>query len=201
MMSGSPTTGPQPRSDVPSPFPLDTELWRFALSFYGREGVAPACLALQERLAVDVNVLLFGIFALLKQGIALEAEDLDAVGALVHDWQAEIVKGLRHIRTRLKSGPSPAACAATEELRNSVKSVEIAAERIELAMLAGWLERRPLRQGPADADPGTVLALIARHFASGATARLGDPAVRQALRTLTHAAGEAASEEQSPARS
>jgi len=31
-------------------------VWDFSLSLYAMEGVAPACLALQERLGVDVNL-------------------------------------------------------------------------------------------------------------------------------------------------
>ncbi|MEX2034267.1 MAG: DUF2390 domain-containing protein, partial [Xanthobacteraceae bacterium] len=33
--------------------------WRFSVKFYGVPGVAPACIELQDRAKVDVNVLFF----------------------------------------------------------------------------------------------------------------------------------------------
>jgi len=38
---------------------LDNALWRFVLPFYGRAGVSPACLTLQDKIGVDVNIVLF----------------------------------------------------------------------------------------------------------------------------------------------
>lgn len=55
--------------------------WRFALSFYGRPHVPAACLTLQYRHGVDVNVLLFLLWAGHK-GRAIEPSDVAAV--LVH---------------------------------------------------------------------------------------------------------------------
>ena len=46
---------------TPSP-PLDTPLWAFSLAVYGGDGVAEECLDLQERLGLDVNILLFAAF-------------------------------------------------------------------------------------------------------------------------------------------
>lgn len=38
---------------------LDHEFWQFSLAVYEAPGVEPECLALQEALAVDVNLQLF----------------------------------------------------------------------------------------------------------------------------------------------
>ena len=40
-----------------------SDLARFALKVYASEGVPPACLLLQERAGVDVNLLLFAAYA------------------------------------------------------------------------------------------------------------------------------------------
>jgi uncharacterized protein (TIGR02444 family) len=40
----------------------DTGFWDFSLTLYGRPGVAPACLALQDRFGADVNLLLLGFW-------------------------------------------------------------------------------------------------------------------------------------------
>jgi uncharacterized protein (TIGR02444 family) len=166
---------------------LRTELWRFALALYGRAEVAKACLTLQERLGADVDIILFALFALTERGISLRAEELRAVDALVADWRAEIVKPLRQIRTRLKSGPNPAPSGETEALRHRVKSLEIEAERIELHRLADWLARRARGAADGASDVRALLARVAAHFASATPALLDVPEVREALDALATA--------------
>jgi hypothetical protein len=107
---------------------LNDDLWRFALSFYGRDGVSAACLALQQGLGIDVDM-----------------DELRTIDAIVRDWRTEIVQTLRQLRTRLKSGSSLAPSSATDGLRNQVKAMELEAERIELKVLADWLDRQPAR--------------------------------------------------------
>jgi uncharacterized protein (TIGR02444 family) len=161
------------------------ELWKFATSFYGREGVAAACLLLQDRLAVNVNILLLSLYALLERGVSLKSDDLSAARGLVDDWDREIVQGLRHLRRRLKSGPSPAPSPATVELRDNIKSIELQAERIELAMLGDWLVRRraqPIATATEDAD--AVLFRVALCFSGRCEVSLGDPDIRAALENL-----------------
>ena len=41
----------------------DVPFWSFSTEFYGRTGVAPACLVLQDRFGCDVNLLLFALWA------------------------------------------------------------------------------------------------------------------------------------------
>jgi uncharacterized protein (TIGR02444 family) len=171
---------------------LDAELWSFALSFYGREEASKACLVLQERIGVDVDIVLFGLFALLRKGVSLNAEEIAAIDALVRSWRSEIVRRLRQMRTRLKSGPNPAPSGSTEELRNRIKSIEIEAERIELDALAGWLARRGLHRNAANHNPGHLLNLIAGHFAREAEEPIDDPQVREALLVLERAANDVA---------
>src|SRR5437763_12408087 len=97
---------------------LDNALWRFVLSFYAREGVSQACLTLQDRLGVDVDILLLAIFAQVERGIVLDAGALAAADNLVRDWRSDILRPLRRARVHLKSGPAPAPSAITERLRN-----------------------------------------------------------------------------------
>jgi uncharacterized protein (TIGR02444 family) len=183
---------------TPPPLPVDPasdgaadDLWRFVVSFYGRPAVAPACLALQERLGADVIVLLFGLAALVKRGVLLGPEDVRALADLVQAWQTEIVRALRRIRTRLKSGPGPAPSGPTNALRERIKTIEIEAERIEFAVLADWLEARAAAPARADAEPSAVLRAVALHFAAGGPARLREPEIEQALAVLAEAAEQA----------
>lgn len=142
---------------------FDDALWQFAVGFYARDGVAAACLTLQEELGVDVNILMLAIFAQLQRGACMSQRDVAAVDALVRDWRTEVVQPLRRLRTRLKSGPPPAPCSTTERLRNRIKAAELDAERTQLQVMQGWLERSALHSSPAADAP----RVIARYFAGG----------------------------------
>ena len=121
-------------------------LWRFSIGVYSKPGVAPACLVLQERHRLDINLLLFSAWAGAAHGHVLSdrerARAYEAVGA----WHREMVRGLRAIRTRLKEGPPPAPGPETEGLRALVKKGELDAERIEQDLLyavADWPQAGP----------------------------------------------------------
>jgi len=183
-MASSPITGIASPAAQDNALKLDNELWRFAYSFYAREGVSPACLTLQDKLDVDVDILLFAIFARIERGILLDAADLAVVDNLVRDWRSEIVQVLRRARTRLKCGPAPAPSALTEKLRNRIKATELEAEQIELAVLADWLDRQPRR--PADVgDARTVPLTVARYFGAPPDDEPFAPEVDEALRVLS----------------
>jgi uncharacterized protein (TIGR02444 family) len=116
-------------------------LWTFSLGVYGRPGVAPACLVLQERYRLDINLLLFAAWAGAAHGHVLSDAEWRHAYATVGAWHAELVRGLRRLRTRLKDGPPPAPGPQTEGLRSLVKKSELDAERIEqdlLYGLGGW---------------------------------------------------------------
>jgi uncharacterized protein (TIGR02444 family) len=182
-MAGSPP--PQSAQASASAPELDNALWRFVLPFYSRDGVSAACLALQEKLGVDVNILLFAIFAQVERGILLERNDLAAVDALVRDWRNDVIQLLRRVRTRMKSGPSPAPSPITEALRNRIKAAELEAEKIEIAMLADWLDRQLHRPGHRTADTRSVPLMVARYFLN--TDDAFAPEVDAALDTLSQA--------------
>ncbi|MBP2561591.1 uncharacterized protein (TIGR02444 family) [Neorhizobium galegae] len=110
------------------------ELWDFAVGLYGAPDVGDACLVLQDESGVDVPVLLFSAW-LASNSVALSPADIARLDGLVAGWRNEVVKPLRAVRRRLKSGPHPAPTKETEMLRNGVKGAELNSERIELAVL------------------------------------------------------------------
>ncbi|WP_168176114.1 TIGR02444 family protein [Mycobacterium sp. ST-F2] len=105
----------------------------FALRVHRQDGVEQACVLLQDRFGLDVNVLLFAA----RVGVAgqLTTETLAAASERVAQWHAEVVRPLRAVRRRLKSGPAPAPSPATTELREQLKDLEIRSELIELSEL------------------------------------------------------------------
>ncbi|MEE9209867.1 MAG: TIGR02444 family protein, partial [Kiloniellales bacterium] len=65
---------------------LDNPFWDFSLAVWGREAVAPACLALQERHGLDVNLLLFCGWAG-RRGRALAAADIERLIEAARPWR------------------------------------------------------------------------------------------------------------------
>ncbi|WP_442880845.1 TIGR02444 family protein [Bosea sp. (in: a-proteobacteria)] len=125
---------------------LDGALWRFALEFYARPGVAEACLTLQDEAEVDVIQLLAVIYADLVLQQSLSSEDVAALHLQAQEWRAATVQPLREIRRFLK----PARDGFPEErhlLREKVKAAELLAEQIQLAMVEQWLGRREPKPG------------------------------------------------------
>jgi len=118
-------------------------LWSFALGIYDADVVQEACLALQDEYGANVNLLLFGAWMAVTRGVAFTGDDARSAQALVRDWDREIVRPLRAVRRKLKTGPSPAPSASTETLRNAIKDAELSSERISLAVLEAHADAWP----------------------------------------------------------
>jgi uncharacterized protein (TIGR02444 family) len=126
---------------LPHPF------WNFSLELYAAEGVAGACLDLQERRGCDVNILLFCCWLGASGRPTLTAERLRAILRESDAWQAEIVKPLREVRRLLKDRPWEGAPPETiDATRRRVADAELAAEHAEQLRLAG------LHAPPGDRD-------------------------------------------------
>ena len=128
--------------------------WDFSLHAYGSDGVAPACLKLQERHSIDVNILLYCVWAG-HIGNRLNKEQIAILAAAVGEWHSAVVLSLRRARKRMKTAmdgqpPSPLSL----ELRARVQKLEIDAEHIEQVRLHAALET----VDSATADPGADLA-------------------------------------------
>lgn len=159
-----------------APVEMDSPLWHFSLAVYRGAGVQDECLDVQERLGIDVNLLMFCAYVGAAEGAVLSDKDvgdaLDVVGA----WHAEVVRVLRQVRRTLKpwgavgqGGFAPVA----EALRVKVKGAELEAEHIEQAMMWAWLRSRAAalrRQDPRAALAANVRMLLTRCGADGADA-------------------------------
>ena len=123
--------------------------WRFSLATYSKPGVSSACLELQDSAGVDVNILLFVLWAGREGRLLSDAEIKEAV-ARVEDWRRDVVSSLRQARRATRA---PFAGFPEQEvalLRTAVKRLELEAERIQQAVLFDW--RRLERLGEA-AEP------------------------------------------------
>lgn len=102
------------------------------MELYARNGVPEACLHLQTRHDLDVPVVLFAAFVGAARRQALTDSTVHAARGRVDAWHREVVRPLRAVRQRLKTGPAPAPDAITGQLRSGVQRIEIEAELIEL---------------------------------------------------------------------
>lgn len=167
--------------------------WSFSLDVYGRDGVAPAAIALQDRHGIDVNMLLFCLWVG-ASGRRLAAGDLARVAAAAEDWNREVVRPIRAARRRMKSPPGELERDAVESLRRQVLSAEIATERAEQMLiarlaaapaaaagsappaeaaagnLANWLAARSLVPAPEDRGAFATILAAALGAADGAAA-------------------------------
>jgi uncharacterized protein (TIGR02444 family) len=117
--------------------PARNPFWDFSLAVWGREAVEPACLALQARHGIDVNILLFCGWAG-RRGRALDAADLGRLIEAARPWREATVLPLRGLRIWLKTQavtPPGAPAAAAEALRERIKACELEAEAVQQALL------------------------------------------------------------------
>ena len=126
---------------LPHPF------WNFSLELYAGEGVAEACLDLQDRRGCDVNILLFCCWLGASGRPTLTGDRLRAILSASDGWQASVVRPLREVRRLLKDRPWPDALPETvDAVRRRVADAELAAEHAEQIKLAS------LYAPPADRD-------------------------------------------------
>ncbi len=111
----------------------DNPFWTYSLALYGREGVAVACLGIQDRLDLDVNLLLFCCWAG-SRGRALSEPEVAALIAETRGLREQVVRPLRAARRWLK-GQVPALGPAAGRLRADIKASELAAEKIQQGLM------------------------------------------------------------------
>ena len=109
-------------------------LWDFSLAIYESKAVQNACLGLQDRHGLDVNILLLCCW-LASRGERIHSREIDAVLARTTEWQNTVVVPLRGIRRHMKAGVRPIPIKDSEVLRARLKTLELEAERIEQQQL------------------------------------------------------------------
>ncbi|MBL4739995.1 MAG: TIGR02444 family protein [Sneathiella sp.] len=119
-------------------------LWDYATEIYSEKKVSDACLRLQDRHEIDVNLLLFCLWSGAFGWSTLTAIELSQALDISAGWQLPIVVPLRTVRNGLKNSSSPAGEKFKQALRKNVLESELYAERLELKML-GKLINRPAK--------------------------------------------------------
>ena len=126
--------------------------WDYSLEVYQRRNVAGPCMALQDRLQLDVNLLLFCCWTGAK-GHQLSEQQIREALAATEVWQGQVVAPLRRLRRLLKTSLDLAP-PKRQDFRDKLKDLELDAERVEQDIL---IETVPL--SPAEERGAEVAAL------------------------------------------
>jgi uncharacterized protein (TIGR02444 family) len=116
----------------------DNSFWKFSLAIYSTDGVANECLALQNDLDLDVNVLLFCAWLGWSLKVSLSIDDVESIVAVVKPWHESVVKPLRSVRQFTRD----ISVHRVVDLRAQVKINELHAECIEQEMLYTYAKQR-----------------------------------------------------------
>lgn len=139
----------------------DEAFWDFSLRTYRSDGVADACIALQDEHGVDVNVVLYCCWAG-SRAPALDEAAFDPILRFSREWSGHVVGPLREARRWMKrSGceDTPVDTGACLALREQIKAIELGAEKLQQLALA----ESPLPDGDAAGLPGAA-ANLQRYF-------------------------------------
>ena len=109
------------------------KFWTFSLELYDAQGVAAACLELQDAYQLDVNLILFCFWHGSAYG-KIDQELLQNIIKLSIEWRSGVVQPLRSARSwmRLNSNPSD----QFNSLRERIKADELMAEKFQIERIA-----------------------------------------------------------------
>ncbi|WP_317932498.1 TIGR02444 family protein [Halioxenophilus sp. WMMB6] len=119
---------------------LTNPFWQFSLQRYAEPGVAQACLALQERLAVDINCLLLNSW-LIATGRSLKRSDWQELLQVIEPWQQRI-KRQRALRQRLKRELVEQPGGEYGGLYQRAKQLELLGEQYQQALMWQFSSQR-----------------------------------------------------------
>ncbi|HUO22158.1 MAG TPA: TIGR02444 family protein [Caulobacteraceae bacterium] len=125
-------------------------LWDWAAEVYGREGVAPACLGLQDHHGQSVPFLLWALWAG-QAGRWPGDAALNRAAALARAWEQAATGPLRQARRAIKPSIADIDDAARESVRTQIKAVELACERALLQALESLAPATGEARAPAEA--------------------------------------------------
>jgi uncharacterized protein (TIGR02444 family) len=115
-----------------------TSFWNFSNQLYARDGVAGACLHLQEQFHLDVNLVLFCFWSAQFETEVAD-DDWDKILAFSNRWKSQVVQPLRDVRTWMKVNSDNSADekgVRFSTLRERIKMDELAAEKFQQDQIA-----------------------------------------------------------------
>ena len=109
------------------------KFWEFSLDLYNREGVANACLELQNSYGLDVNLILYCFWHARNYG-EIDLQLLQELIEYSKMWRSRVVQPLRDARSWMKS--QAVGSENFTRLREDIKADELQAEKYQQEQLA-----------------------------------------------------------------
>ena len=130
---------------------MTTDFWDWAVDIYGREGVAEACLALQDDHDQCVPLLLWAAWRA-HEGRGIDEAEAAKAARIARVWAGEVIAPLRQVRRRLKIPLEDGDEAVRLPLREKIKGLELEAERVLMRRLSDMShEKYDEKQGVGEA--------------------------------------------------
>ena len=108
--------------------------WDFSLKVYGEAAVEKACLDLQDRYQLNVNLLLYSAWIAYSKKSELPVTLFEKLNQHIKEWHSK-VESIRSVRQSLKRFQYD-DIKVDENALQKVKNIEMASEYIEQTMLA-----------------------------------------------------------------
>jgi uncharacterized protein (TIGR02444 family) len=137
------------------------EFWLFSEDFYSREGVERACLSLQNRRGLDVNIALV-CFWLAAKHVELVGPMFGEMDSAVSNWRDTIVRSLQQCRKQLPRFVGRMSDEHRNSVKRAIKTAELEAERASQAKIVETLNKFPLRA--TNAQPKELAAVALRVY-------------------------------------
>ncbi|MEX0448946.1 TIGR02444 family protein [Spiribacter sp. 221] len=150
------------------------QVWALTLGTYSREGVAAACIGLQDRHGVGVSALL-ALMGLAALGYPVaDARAMERVLARAEDWQWRVIEPLRRARRALRQAASDGIEEEAAGVRRALLAQEIETERLQQQLLVTdvlggmtglmWTSDDAGRMRPAESVARLYLARFIEHW-------------------------------------
>lgn len=130
-------------------------LWDFSLQVYGQKGVSSACIGLQDRHTLDVNIVLLCLWLGSSGRPVIDQTFLERILEVSTRWNKEIVCKIRSARVTLKEKFSTIPLERCETLRQGLLALEIDCEHSQLLAFASIVHT----EENADLDDPLKLAI------------------------------------------
>ena len=113
----------------------ENPFWNFSLKFYGQNNVASCCMALQDSVGADVNILLYCCWVASEGAEVIKLAEFSEIIGAIEPWQSSVVRALRQIRHDMKEHKILNLGEMSEGLRQSIKHCELEGEKLEQMIL------------------------------------------------------------------
>jgi len=137
------------------------EFWNFSDLVYAREGVERACLSLQNRRGMDVNIALICLW-LASKHVEVVGPVFGEMDSAVSSWRDTIVRNLQQCRKQLPRFVGKMSDEHRNSVKKAIKAAEIEAERAAQAKIIDALSKFPLRA--TNAEPKELASVSLRVY-------------------------------------